>query len=202
MKDQQQIIESAAKAHRKNSLDTMMAAGAGTYKIRLEAVRVFRSELLLDLLKTRAEGRSLDADDFGNGLVGQPLLAEPPDFLCLRHQLVQTGKELVELCFIADNIFYRRCIVGESIQRRARVTVFILSRIIEGDVVACTTEFTVQAVGVAEPELVFRAGALAVGLMTLTESVVKTSVLHVDFFGYFHPFTGGFEINTVGLTLI
>ena len=68
--------------------------------------------------------------------------------------------------------------------------------------VACTTEFTGQAVGVAEPELVFRADALAVGLMTLTKSVVKTGVLSVDFFGYLHPFTGGFEINTVGLTLI
>ena len=68
--------------------------------------------------------------------------------------------------------------------------------------VACTTEFTGQAVGVAEPELILRANTLAVGLMTLTKSVVKTGVLSVDFFGYLHPFTGGLEINTVGLTLV
>ena len=68
--------------------------------------------------------------------------------------------------------------------------------------VSCTTEFAGQAVGVAEPELVLRADALTVGLMTLTKSVVKTGVLSIDFFGYLHPFTSGLEINTVGLTLV
>lgn len=70
---------------------TMTAAGAGTYKIRLEAVGIFRGELLLGFFNTGAEGRSLDADDLGNGFIGQTLQAESSDFPRFRHQLVQTG---------------------------------------------------------------------------------------------------------------
>ena len=117
----------------KKAPTTMTAAGAGTYKIRLEAVGIFRGELLLGLRKTRAEGCPLNADDLSDGLVGQTFLAELSDILCFRHQLVQTGKELVELGLVTNNIFNRRRSVGQRIQRRARVTVFILSRIIEGE---------------------------------------------------------------------
>ena len=67
--------------------------------------------------------------------------------------------------------------------------------------VACTTEFTGQAVGVAEPELVFRSDALAVTLVALTKSVMETGVLFVDFFGYFHPFMSGLEIDSIWFAL-
>ena len=141
---------------------TITAAGAGTYKIRLEAVGIFRGELLLGFFNTGAEGRSLDADDLGNCFIGQTLQAESSDFPRFRHQLVQTGKEMVELSLVADDLFDRRCSVGQRIQRRARITVFVLRRVVEGDVVSRTTEFTGQAICVAEPELILRADALAV----------------------------------------
>ena len=75
-------------------------------------------------------------------------------------------------------------------------------RVDDGSVVSCTTEFTGQAVGVAEPELVFRADALAVGLVALSVSVMETGVLFVDLFGYFHLFTGGFEIDAVRFSMV
>ena len=84
---------------------TITAAGAIHY---LEAIRKFCGELLLSLLETRQECGALDADNLGNRLIGQTVLTESADFDCFRHQLIQTGKELIELGFVADDLFNGR----------------------------------------------------------------------------------------------
>ncbi|MEG0091791.1 MAG: hypothetical protein RSA20_08215, partial [Oscillospiraceae bacterium] len=73
---------------------------------------------------------------------------------------------------------------------------------IKGEHVPTATELAVEAVAIAKPELVLRANALAVILRFLAKSIIKTSVLTIDGFGYFYPLTGSFEIDTVFFTLV
>lgn len=80
-----------------------MAAGAGTYKIRLEAVREFCGELFLGFLETGQKRGALDADNLSSRLVGQTVLTKFANLNGLWHELVQTLKKLVELSLVADN---------------------------------------------------------------------------------------------------
>jgi len=122
-------------------------------------------------------------------------LTEFADFDCFRHQLVQAFKELIQLGFVGNDIFDKRCWINQRVGQRAGIAVFILYCLIERDLVSGATEFTGQTVGVTEPELVFRTGALSVGLLTFAVGVMEADVFTVDLFGYFHPFTGSYFLR-------
>ena len=94
-----------------------MAAGAGTYNIRLEAVRKLGGELLLGLLKTRAEGCPLDPDDLGDSFVCQTFLTELADSLCLRHQLVKALEQHLQFGLVTDDLFNGRGGVSQIVER-------------------------------------------------------------------------------------
>jgi hypothetical protein len=111
-------------------------------------------------------------------------------------------KELVQLGLVADDTFNRRSRVFKRIQRRTGIAVLVFGRVIKGEHVTSATEFTVVTVAVAEPEFVPRADTLTMSLVALSESVVMASMILVEFFGYFHPFTGGLEINTVRICIL
>ena len=68
----------------------MTAAGARAFRIRLEAIRILDGKLLFGLLQPGKERGALDANDLGDGLVGELLMAELADLNGFRHELFKT----------------------------------------------------------------------------------------------------------------
>lgn len=164
-----------------------MAAGAGTYEIRLEAIRKFGGELLLSFLKTRAEGCPLNPDDLSDGFIGQTFLTELADLDSFRHQFLQTGEELVELRLVADDILDKRSRIDESVHERYFFTVIVADRHIQREDVSGSMEFTVIAHAVAEPPLITGTHAAIVILLTLPEIGAPGIEFLVFLWGNFEP---------------
>lgn len=166
------------------------ATTMGSRSRRLEPVREFLSQLFLGLLQAGQERRALDADDVGDGLVGEAFLPELADTLGLRHELLQTREQLIQLRFLGQHLFNKRSIIRNAVQRRATVAVLVFRFIIEGEHVTGPAELAGQAIAIAEPELILRAGTLTVCLMALTECVIVAVVLAIDFLGNLYPLMG------------
>ena len=179
---------------------TKTATGAvGTYKIRLEAVRILSSELGLSLLQPGPEGSALDADDLGNGLVGQSLLPEPADLNGLRHQLVKTLIELIELGFVADDFFNGRCRVLQHVERGDLIAVVAAGRHIQRENVAGSVVLAVIAHSVTQPPFTSGAHAAVMILLPLPKVGPPNIKLFVLLRGYLKPRLGLFVIDALAL---
>ena len=178
---------------------TQMSAGA---YIKSEEIWVLLSEDGLRLGQPRAECSAPDADDVSDFLIGQVLHPQATDLLSLRHQPGQTVKELIECSLVADDFIDQRRGIRSRIQHGYRVAILVFIFIVEGQHVSGTTELSVKAVTITEPELVFRASTLAVVLSLLAEGIVVAGVFAVVILRDFHPLLGGLEIDAVGFTLV
>lgn len=163
-----------------------------------EPVGELLRQLPLGLLQAGQERRALDADDVGDGLVGEAFLAELSDTLGLRHELLQTLEELIQLRLLGKHLFNRRSavrnVIGErSIAARQR----IVKR--DGRVVA---EFAVEAVAVAQPPFAARAEAFAAILHAFPQRRAVSVIFAILVLGDLVPGAGDLVIDTFTLVYI
>lgn len=158
-----------------------------------EPVGELLRQLPLGLLQAGQERRALDADDVGDDLVGEAFLAELSDTLGLRHELLQTLEELIQLRLLGKHLFNRRSavrnVIGErSIAARQR----IVKR--DGRVVA---EFAVEAVAVAQPPFAARAEAFAAILHAFPQRRAPAVVLAILVLRDLVPMLGGLVVDAI-----
>ena len=141
----------------------------------------------------------LHEDFLGNdGLVGEAFLTKLSDTLGLRHELLQTLEQLIQLRLLGKHLFNKRSAVRNLIGERSfAVRQWIIKR--DGRVVV---EFAVEAVAVAQPPFAARAEALVAILHSLAKSSAPAVVLAILVLQDFVPLLCGLVIDAFTLIVI
>lgn len=163
-----------------------------------EPVGELLRQLPLGLLQAGQECRALDTDDVGDGLVGEAFLPELADTLGLRHELLQTREQLIQLRFLGQHLFNKRSVVRNVIGERS---IAARQRIVkrDGRVVA---EFAVEAVAVAQPPFAARAEAFAAILHALSQRRAVSVIFAILVLGDLVPGAGDLVVDTFTLVVI